>query len=417
MASLDIAVIGAGISGLAAAALLARDGNNVTIFEQFAEPAPTGAGLLLQPTGLACLAVLGLDKKAIERGAVIRSLHGETLKGSQVFDIAYGELGDHLFGVGIHRHTLFDLLFNSVKKAGVPIRTNFIAVDAPLEADGKRFIARDAGERAGPFDLVIDASGYNSSLRMRYGAVKQNKAYPYGALWGICTYPEGTTLGEANPDVLRQRYDGARLMCGLLPVGFAPRKRIDHAAFFWSLPIASYNDWRARGMGAWRDQVIGFWPEMEPFVSQFQIQDHLTLANYGDGVLKQWHSDALAFIGDAAHSSSPQLGQGANLGLIDAVVLAQCINKAPSVAYALARYSDMRRQHVRFYQFASRWLTPFFQSDSRMAGWVRDIGFPLVQKHPWMRVKMLETLAGVKTGIRTSLDPGSWDQRYRYLQR
>jgi len=49
---LDIAVVGCGVAGQAAAILLADAGHKVTIFERFAEPHPVGAGLLLQPTGL-----------------------------------------------------------------------------------------------------------------------------------------------------------------------------------------------------------------------------------------------------------------------------------------------------------------------------------------------------------------------------
>ena len=62
-AGLDIAIAGCGIAGLASAAMLARDGHRVTIFERFAAPAPVGSGLLLQPTGLAVLRAMGLDRK------------------------------------------------------------------------------------------------------------------------------------------------------------------------------------------------------------------------------------------------------------------------------------------------------------------------------------------------------------------
>ncbi|MBN9280658.1 MAG: FAD-dependent monooxygenase, partial [Hyphomicrobium sp.] len=63
MRNLRIGIVGAGTGGLAAAAFLARDGHEVHLLERFAEARPVGAGLLLQPTGLACLAQLGLDAR------------------------------------------------------------------------------------------------------------------------------------------------------------------------------------------------------------------------------------------------------------------------------------------------------------------------------------------------------------------
>ena len=58
--SLAVAICGAGIGGLSAAALLARQGHRVTLLDQFDTPAPVGSGLMLQVTGMAVLEQLGL---------------------------------------------------------------------------------------------------------------------------------------------------------------------------------------------------------------------------------------------------------------------------------------------------------------------------------------------------------------------
>ena len=60
-----VGVVGCGVAGQAASILLADAGHEVTIFERFAEPRPIGAGLLLQPTGLAVLRALGLADEAV----------------------------------------------------------------------------------------------------------------------------------------------------------------------------------------------------------------------------------------------------------------------------------------------------------------------------------------------------------------
>ena len=115
--------MGAGTAGLAASALLKRDGHDVAIYERFSTARPVGAGLLLQPTGLAVLATLGLDKAAIARAAPIRKLHGTSGSGRTVFDVSYAHLAAHLHGLGIHRGVLFGLLHDTVIAAAVPIAT------------------------------------------------------------------------------------------------------------------------------------------------------------------------------------------------------------------------------------------------------------------------------------------------------
>ena len=82
-----IAVIGSGTRGLAATTILSRDGRDVSVFERFDEPRPLGAGILLQPTSLACPACLGLDDETISPGSPVLILYGEDVNGSTIFDI------------------------------------------------------------------------------------------------------------------------------------------------------------------------------------------------------------------------------------------------------------------------------------------------------------------------------------------
>ena len=75
----------------------------------------------------------------------------------------------------------------------------------------------------------------------------------------------------------------------------------------------------------------------------------------------------------------------------------------PDVEAALADYARARRRHVRFYQRASYWLTPLFQSDGRIAAAVRDVAFPAMKAVPYLRRETVRALAGMKTGLFTSL--------------
>lgn len=402
-----IAIVGSGTTGLAAALFLHRAGHRVTLFEQFETPRPIGAGLLLQPTGLAVLAALGLDEIIIAKGAPVRHLYGQTARGRTIFNLHYAHLAPHYFGVGIHRGMLFHTLYQEVTRLGIPVVTGFTVAGSSLTGDGTRTISDASGRTEGTFDLVIDASGHKSPLR-KLGTVRYHKPCPYAAVWGVCEDP-GQAFGG---DTLAQRYDTARVMIGVLPIGEKPDNAAKHVAFFWSLPADTYAQWRQYGLDVWKKQVHAYWPETECFTCQFETADDLTFAAYGDLVMTSWHGEAIAFAGDSAHCTSPQLGQGANLGLIDALTLARCLSDTDDLPEALAAYSKRRKKHVRFYQTASRWLTPFFQSDRDWGAKVRDCSFDLLCRTPYVKTQMLETLAGLKTGLFTSLDPGVWHASY-----
>jgi 2-polyprenyl-6-methoxyphenol hydroxylase-like FAD-dependent oxidoreductase len=148
--------------------------------------------------------------------------------------------------------------------------------------------------------------------------------------------------------------------------------------------------------------VVVLWPALAPVIEGLRSPDDLTLASYSHFSANCLSRGNVVLVGDAAHSTSPQLGQGANQGLIDAVVLADALAGTNDLATAFARYQKARRAHVGFYQLASAAMTPFFQSDSRTLALVRDLTFDRLKVVPYLRREMVRTLAGLKTG------PFSW---------
>ena len=101
---------------------------------------------------------------------------------------------------------------------------------------------------------------------------------------------------------------------------------------------------------------------------------------------------------------SPQLGQGANLALMDARALAETLSRSGTIQDALVAYGALRADHIRFYEFASRWLTPVFQSRHEWIAPIRDLLMGPAGRIGWVRTQMLQSLAGVKTGLFRSRD-------------
>lgn len=384
-----IAIVGYGTAGQAAAVLLSRDGHRVEVFEQAPQPGPVGAGFLLQPTGLQVLWSMGLLDAALAHGAPVRRLYGETPSGRGVMDMRYSGLDARLRGLGMQRGALFTLLaqawpgFDSMHRG-----TRIAAID------GGTHRIRDAeGRWHGRFDMIIVADGSASALRSQVAVSGLDRPYPWGALW--CLVPRGDWPWR---DELRQRYVAARRMIGLLPVGTRPGDDTPRLSFFWSMRTAEFDAWRTGGMAAWRDEVRAIWPEALDLLGEAS-ETTLARASYRDAVPRRWHRGRVVLLGDAAHAMSPQLGQGVNMALMDALSLRDALRSHDDIEAALAVYERERRRHVRVYQFWSRWLTPLFQSDRDLVARLRDAAFLPMGRMPGGRGHMLRVLSGTQHGL------------------
>jgi 2-polyprenyl-6-methoxyphenol hydroxylase-like FAD-dependent oxidoreductase len=200
-----------------------------------------------------------------------------------------------------------------------------------------------------------------------------------------------------DSSALQQRYRRASVMAGVLPTGCRPGSDMPQAAFFWSLRADRLEDWRERGLGPWKAEVAALWPDTRPLLDAITDPDQLTFAHYAHRTLHTPVEPGLIHIGDSWHSTSPQLGQGANMALLDAWALALALRTHDTLPEALAQAVTLRRRHIRLYQAMSLLLTPVYQSDGRLVPMLRDrlIG-PLSKLSPVMRLQaaMVSGLVG-----------------------
>lgn len=407
------AIIGAGTAGLASAILLARAGHHVTLFEQVETLSPVGAGLLLQPAGLAVFEHLGVLEHALQFGARVTGLEGQLADKRLLVNSHYREAGSNLYGLGIHRATLCHVLTQKLAEysSHVTWRMNHSIESIQESAHAVRLFGTHQQQKFDQnFDAVLIANGARSQLRPKaWGKVDQ--AYPWGAAWSIV--PEYPNL---NPEILHQFYDRSQIMMGVLPTGAipsAPQQRL--SSVFWSLPTAQLDaflkDESAKQQ--WLQQVGDRWPEVGDWLKQLltneQNQPQWLSAQYRDVVMSQFGQGRIGVIGDAAHAMSPQLGQGANMALLDAWAFSQSLQAATPHQQTdwpmlWQHYHQHRRSSTRFYQFLSRLLTPLYQSDHWWAGGIRDLTFPWLYQIPYFRKEMAITISGLKTGLFQQLD-------------
>ena len=167
---------------------------------------------------------LGLADALEARSTPVRRIDARTVSGHRIMDFGYADVAQGSIGWGVHRGTLFEILWQAVAEAAIPVRTGF-DVRRLTVAHGGWTLHAATGEEVGPFDFVIGADGAQSRIRRLSGLATKDVGYPWGALWSVVDDPDGLSGGT-----LHQRYRDTRKLLGILPTGVA------QASIFWSGP-------------------------------------------------------------------------------------------------------------------------------------------------------------------------------------
>lgn len=397
---MDIAVVGCGTAGPAAAALLRERGHDVVIFEREPAPRPVGSGIMVQPLGMSVLDRLGVGDEIRRLGNRVDRLHGVNAQGRTILDVRYGDMGEDVCGVGVQRGLLFSTLLSRAERSGASVCTGW-AIDRIDDAGPNGvWVIDERGRRAGPFACIVIASGSRTLLRSAIGEPRRCDEYPWGAWWFTAL-----AGGVQERRTLFQSYEHAERMVGFLPSGKLTDAGADTVSCFYSVERAREREIRQRGIAWLRDDVRRLAPGFASIAEQLVSWDQVLVATYRDVVMRPLCRGRVVCIGDAGHSMSPQLGLGANLALVDALVLARCLgdvdqgSSSDEVERALTAFSDQRRRVLRYYAFISRLLTPLFQSSERSLAVVRDLALPVLCRAGWSRRQMLEAVCGTTGGF------------------
>ena len=328
----------------------------------------------------------------------------------------YAEVSPNLTGLGMHRAALCDVLMQQLKPYNVrwSMATEVNAVidhDDHVQVSYASNQSSDQTQKSFNFDVVLVANGARSHLRPQVWT-RLDQPYSWGAVWAIV--PETTDLDYRT---LHQFYHGSSRMMGLLPTGSTPQAQGQPlTSIFWSLPAQQIDQWiksPAEEFSSWQDEVHQLWPAAGEWLKDsIQSPSQFMPARYRDVVMSRFGQNRLGILGDAAHAMSPQLGQGANMALLDAWAIGQAFAISENYVDMWAHYHRVRLPSVRFYQSMSRLLTPFYQSHSKRYGMLRDFGFTWMYRLPWLRQQMAATISGVKTGAMSEINLDQIRRRY-----
>lgn len=367
---MKIKIIGCGFAGLSSALLLSKIKDaEIEIYEKFSCVKPVGAGIVLQPSVVPVLKQLNVLSAINGFMEPIEKIVGKNIKGKEIFFTEY----KNEFGMGINRSAFFDVLYLQVQQSpNIKVYLNYEVTEKEIELFSQNS------------DLVIVCSGSKSLLNSSFEK-KINKKYPYGCLWGL------VKNNDDSSHVLSQYMNGSQEMFGILPSGKINNQRM--LSVFWSVNLESSINIQKE-----KDKISFY----KHFLSEQLYEDiqnmDFAIAEYKDIVMNTYHKSNILLIGDVAHAMSPQLGQGANMALLDSYLLSQllinCHNK--NISEVLKKYSMIRKKHLHFYSEASRFLTPLFQSRNKINGIKRDFMFSLLGKTKFVQHMNSSILRGTR---------------------
>lgn len=327
-------VVGAGIGGLAASLTLSRVAKHVTLVERADHPGEVGAALALQANGMAVLERLGLLSELRREGSridrmVIRNPSGTALVTAGMPDFGGGL--DHALAVA--RSRLHNVLLAAVE-ASDRVRTVFGTT--LISADSNGSLTLQSG-RAAPTalvaDLVVGADGVGSIVRETGGFTSKVSA--------------GSRYVRA---VTAERDDAGRLEEFWTPLGsFGHAALGDDATYLWAAAHAPSvtEAINAKDLQGFTEEWARALPLAGQLLSRIGRFNDLLVNTVRRVDCRRWFSGRLVLLGDAAHAMAPNLGQGANSALSDAVALAEAAATTESVPAALHRYDRQRRPVVR----------------------------------------------------------------------
>lgn len=327
-----IAVIGAGVAGLAVARALALRGARPIVLEQARSLENLGAGLQLSPNGLIVIEALGLSPRVRDIGLRLGDVTlRDAEQGRRVLRMDLSKARG-LVWQAVPRAALIDVMRQGVERVGAEIRlsAHVAAIDTRPE---KTILSLSDGSRI-EASIVIAADGLHSVGR----TVLNSGMAPFftGQVAWRAVIDE---TDSADPSAQVFMAPGRHLVSYPLAGGkrniVAVEERIDWAEESWSAP-GDPDDLRAAFAG-FGGPVPG-WLE--------QVAECHLWGLFRHQIATWWYGGSLVLAGDAAHPTLPFLAQGANLALEDAWVLAEALGDAPGVSAAFETYQERRSKRV-----------------------------------------------------------------------
>lgn len=361
-----IAIAGAGIGGLAFAALASRNGHDVTVYERSPVIREVGAGLYLKPNTLRVLDHVGVVDEI--RAGGIRILERRTCTGTGRTIQAHA-LAGHRETWMAPREVVIQALRTRAVRDGVDIRLGSHVTSAT--PDG----CYTVGEEAHQADLLVAADGRYSMLRSSLGLTVQQADLPTLATRYLIPGR------EATPEPVTIEYWKGRRRIGIVP---------SNETHTYSYVICHAGDdvgcEQPLNVDSWAADFPVLGNTLELFATAQAVQHAYPIV-----IVRRWSRGRVALVGDSATALPPTLGQGSGLALMNAAGLAAALGKPADAIEPLNALARWERDYRPVSDRTQRWALRYDAMTNRWPAPVRPLRAPTIwamNNIPWIRTRL-----------------------------
>ncbi|WP_180139826.1 FAD-dependent urate hydroxylase HpxO [Acinetobacter sp. YH12043] len=334
---MEITIIGAGIGGLTTGIALKKFGHKVTIYEQAEQILPVGAAISLWSNGVKCLNYLGLTEQVAKLGgqmdqlAYIDGLTGDTMTQFSLLPLIE-EVGQRPYPVA--RADLQNMLMDELGREDIQLGKKMVELQE--QKDGVLVKFADGTEIK--TDLLIGADGTHSITRAYVLGEQVSRRYAGYVNWnGLVEISEKLTPADQWTTFVGQ---GKRV--SLMPVA-------DGKFYFFfdvPLPVGLENN-RAEYKTLLKQYFEGWCAPVQHLIDALDEQKTNRVEIYDIEPFAQFYKGRVVIVGDAAHSTTPDIGQGGCQAMEDAIYLARSLQiNTLGLEDALKRYQNKRNERA-----------------------------------------------------------------------
>lgn len=359
-----IIILGAGIAGLSAAIALKKAGHEFVIFESAPELQPVGAGLALAANAIRSFHQLHVAEDVIQAGRKLSGMDILDEKGKIITTTNTQRLAEK-YGLGnyaIHRAALQEILLRHTGPEHVIL--NKKATHVEQQGDKVQVYFSDKTVEEG--DFLIAAEGIHSPVRQQLAPRSQPRYAGYTCWRAVTSYP-------ADPGMQASETWGTKGRFGIVPL-------VDDKVYWFACVSAKPNDpvlraWNVKDLA---ENFKAYHAPIEPILNHTSDEQLLHNDICDIKPIRRYAYEKILLVGDAAHATTPNMGQGACQAIEDAACLAHLLAAGHDLAYAFVTLEKLRMKRTH-------WII----NRSRSAGKLAQMTNPLVSR---IRNQLLRTI-------------------------
>ena len=334
---MKITIIGAGMAGLTTGIALKKFGHDVKIYEQAEQILPVGAAISLWSNGVKCLNYLGLTEQVAKLGgqmdnlAYVDGLTGDVMTQFSLMPLIE-EVGQRPYPVS--RADLQNMLMDEFGRDDIHLGKKMVA----LEDDGQQVTVSFADGSTLQTELLVGADGTHSMTRAYVLGETVERRYAGYVNWN--------GLVEISADLAPAdqwtTFVGEGKRASLMPVA-------DNRFYFFfdvPLPVGLAND-RSQYKTLLKEYFTGWCPQVQTLIDSIDEQRTNRVEIHDIDPFTDFYKGNVVIVGDAAHSTTPDIGQGGCQAMEDAIYLARALQiNTLGLQDALHRYQNKRNERA-----------------------------------------------------------------------